>query len=148
MSNVISIIIVAVLGVIGNIAYFEYQVKRKTKKDLLRQRLTELLLPIYIALEYDTIEVDKIQSTDDAPDVYPHFISDRTVRVANKIEEIIKKNLYLADDNLCEACLNFLGFAYQLNSNQRIEVGEDVYFNEFKDLIVKRFLSDKKEYLK
>lgn len=147
MSNLTSIILVAFLGVIGNIAYFEYQARRKTKKDLLRQRLIELLLPIYIAFRYDEIEVGKIHNTDDAPDIYPNFISDRTVRIANKIENIIQKNLYLADDELSKACLDFLDLAYSFNSDQRIEMKEDKYLDEFKNFIIKRFYNDRNEYL-
>ena len=36
MSNVVSIIIVAILGVIGNIVYFEYRLKRNTREKSLK----------------------------------------------------------------------------------------------------------------
>ena len=39
MSN----IAVAVLGVIGNIAYFEYRTRKETSKDLLKQRLADFV---------------------------------------------------------------------------------------------------------
>jgi len=56
MSSIISIIIVAILGIIGNIVYFEYRFKKEHKKEIDKEQMTKLLLPLYIILKTDELE--------------------------------------------------------------------------------------------
>jgi hypothetical protein len=146
MSNLLSIILVAVLGVIGNIAYFEYQTRQKNSKELLKQRLTDLLLPLYVILHVEEIAMRAWYSSPDGDYAGGH--SELPTRVLLPINDIIKKNIYLADEELHQACLNFLQWAYHSDENERFQslMGgkfdasiSDKGFNEFQELVTRKY---------
>ena len=89
MSNITSIIIVAVLGVVGNISYFEYKTKKEKSKDLLRLKLTKLLLPLYVILHVQEVSLDAWLSQGDGDPAESH--SDLPKRIITPIEDIIKE---------------------------------------------------------
>ena len=66
MSNFASIIIVAVFGVIGNIIYFEYRLKKEHRKEIDKEQLTKLLLPLYIIFKTNELELIEWLKNDDA----------------------------------------------------------------------------------
>ena len=119
MSNITSIIIVAVLGVIGNIAYFEYRTHKEASKDLLKQRLTDLLLPLYVILHLEEIAIDAWLRSGEGD--YAESHSGLPTRILSPIEKIIKENIYLADDQLHIACVDFLHWAYGSDTNARFQ---------------------------
>jgi len=155
MINLISIVSVAILGVIGNIAYFEYRTKKKTSKDLLKQRLTKLLLPLYINLHVKESSTKAWLETEDA-ETYEESHSDLPTRTLLPVKKIIEENLYLANDELHDACIKFLDWAYRSDTNQRFQdlmnrdfdfSLQDKEFNEFYEMVVSEFNKSRKEYL-
>lgn len=154
MSNLISIIIVAIPGVIGNIAYFEYRTKKETSKKLIKERLTKLLLPLYVVLHLDETSTDAWLRSGEGD--YEEVHSDLPTRVLSPVEKIIKENIYLADDKLHDACLNFLRWAYGSDTNQRFQdlmnrnfdfAIQDKDFKEFYDIVVDEYNKNRQEYL-
>ncbi len=155
MSNILSIIAVAVLGVFGNIAYFEYQTKKKTSKDLLKQRLTNLLLPLYVILHLEEISTDAWARSPDGD--YADVHSELPNRILSPIEKVIKENIYLASDTLHEACIDFLQWAYGSDTNERFQklmsgnfdfAIQDKDFKKFYDVVVREYNEARHEYIK
>ncbi|MFA6534266.1 MAG: hypothetical protein WCT37_03775 [Patescibacteria group bacterium] len=149
MSNLLSIILVASLGVIGNIVYFRYQSKKENGKEVLKMKLINLLLPLFITLKHDEINLEWAIKYDDPCD----FDSDKPGRLFNKLIDIIKNNLYLADDELHEACLNFLNWAELSDESQRYQDimnnvnTDDADFEKFKKVVYERYHAERKKYL-
>lgn len=146
MSTLISVILVAVLGVVGNIVYFEYQTRKKSSKALVKQRLTDLLLPLYVILHVEEIAMKAWYASPDGD--YADGHSELPTRVLLPAKEIIKKNIYLADEELHQACLNFLQWAYYSDENERFQslMGSkfdasvsDKGFDEFQEIIIKKY---------
>lgn len=154
MSNLVSIILVASLGVIGNIIYFEYQTRKKSSKELLKQKLTNLLLPLYCAVHLDQIAEDAWLRTDDGD--WADSLSNLPHKLVVPINKIIKENIYLADDELHKASLDFLTWAYGSNTNDRFQeimkgdfddAIKDKDFKKFYDIVVKEYNEARREYL-
>lgn len=154
MSNIISIIAVAVLGVIGNIAYFEYKTHKETSKNLLKERLTKLLLPLYIVLYID--EKSEIAWATNGDGDYADFYSRLPSRLLPPIIKIIKENIYLADDTLHSACMDFLEWAYMNDENDRFqklmsrdfdELIQDKNFKNFSDIVRQQYEEIRHLYL-
>ena len=153
MSSIVSIIIVAILGVLGNIIYFEYRLKKEHKKEISKEQLTKLLLPLYIILKTDELEFLAWLKNNDA-DIY-EYESDKPNRLFNPIKNILDKNLYLADDELQLFSLMFIEWAYREDSRARFkELHNDMYLtqdkilNDFRELVYKKYNEQKKKYLK
>ena len=153
MSNITSIIIVAVLGVVGNISYFEYKTKKEKSKDLLRLKLTKLLLPLYVILHVQEVSLDAWLSQGDGDPAESH--SDLPKRIITPIEDIIKENIYLADDQLHEACVSFLQWAYSSDTNERFQnimegkfdpAVEDGEFKKFRDMVINKYNNARHQY--
>ena len=117
MINVVSIILVALLGVLGNIAYFRYQSKKVGEKEVLKTRLTNLLLPLFITLKHEEINLEWAIKYGDPGDFY----SEKPTRLRNKLKDIIKDNLYLADDELHEACVVFMNWSALCDESERYQ---------------------------
>ena len=155
MSNLVSIILVAILGVFGNIVYFEYQTNKKKSKDILKQKLTDLLLPLYVILHLKEVSMDAWLSSGEGD--YAEAHSDLPTRVLPLIEKIIEENIYLANDSLHEACLDFLQWAYSSNERERfqeIKRGSfdssirDKDFRKFYDIVVYEYNNARHQYIK
>jgi hypothetical protein len=155
MSNLFSIILVALLGVIGNIAYFEYQTRKKNSEAILKQRLTDLLLPLYVILHVEEIAIKAWYSSPEGD--YADAHSELPTRVLLPIKEIIKKNIYLADDELHQACLSFLHWAYNSDENERFQslmggkfdaTVSDKGFDEFQETVIRKYQEARAEYTK
>ena len=150
MNNLITIILVASLGVIGNIVYFEYRLKKDHRRDILKRRLTDLLLPLYYALKNDELEIYEWINSD--VDIF-EYESDKPKRVLNKLKEIIKENLYLADDELHNSCLTFIEWAYKSDEKERFQrihsntLEKDIIFEKFINIVYKRYYETRKEYI-
>lgn len=151
MNNLISIIVVATLGVIGNIIYFEYRLKKERRKEVLKKRLTNLLLPLYYILKDDELVIHAWLNSEVDPYEYE---SDKPERLLNSLQKIIKENLYLADDELHESCLKFIEWAYKADKNERFQrvhdgdLTEDNIFKKFVELVYKKYNETRKEYIK
>lgn len=154
MSNIVSIITVAVLGVIGNIAYFEYKTRKKTSKDLLKERLTKLLLPLYVVIHVD--EKAEIAWATNGDGDHADFYSRLPGRLLPPIIKIIRENIYLADDTLHTACIDFLEWAYMNNENDRFqklmsgdfdELIQDKDFKNFSDIVKQQYEEIRHLYL-
>jgi len=145
------IIIVATLSLMGNILYFNYRFKKERKKELLRETLTQLLLPLYVILKRDELEFYEWQNNDDAD--MAEYASDMPERLMSKVYPIIEKNLHLADSDLFTGCLQFLEWGHRSDSNQRFQrihtgaLKEDRVLDEFKELIYSKFAYARKDYL-
>lgn len=152
MSNIVSIIIVAILGVIGNIIYFEYRLKKEHKREISKEQLTKLLLPLYIILKTDELEFlawDKVGA-----DLF-EYESNKPDRLFNLIKNVLDKNLYLADEELQMFSLLFIEWGYREDSGARFqELHNDMYLtqdktlNDFRDLVYKKYNEQRKKYLK
>lgn len=151
MSNLLSIVLVAILGIIGNIVYFKYQLGKERNKEVLKMRLTNLLLPLFYILKNDELEIHLWLKSEADPYDYE---SDKPERLLKPLVEIIKKNLYLADDELHEACIAFIEWAYKSDTNERFQNvhndswKEDVEFDHLRDLVYKKYNEDRNEYIK
>lgn len=155
MIALIQIITVAALSVIGNITYFEYQTRKKNSKALLKQRLTELLLPLYVILHVEEIAIKAWYASPEGD--YANVHSELPTRVLIPIKEIIKKNIYLADDELHQACLNFLQWAYSSDENERFQslmggkFDTSIYdkgFDEFLEVVIRKYNEARITYTK
>ncbi len=149
MSNLASIILVAILSVVGNVIYFKYQSKKEINKEVLKTRLTNLLLPLFITLKHDEINLEWAIKYDDPYD----FDSEKPTRLRNKLNDIIKDNLYLADDELHEACLLFLNWSGLCDEGQRYQNimnnidTDDTDFEKFKKSVYGKYHAERKRYL-
>jgi hypothetical protein len=152
MSNLTSIILVALLSVIGNIIYFKYQLRKERDKEVLKTRLINLLLPLYYILKNDELEINLWIKNEDV-DMY-EYESDKPERLLKPLVNIIKANLYLADNELHEACISFITWAYKSDTNQRFQdlhnecLGDDITFNHFRDIIYKKYDETRNRYIK
>lgn len=151
MFNLISIIIVAALGVIGNIIYFEYRFKKEHRKEIAKEQLTKLLLPLYIILKTDELEYLAWRKNPDADLV--EYESDKPDRLFKPIKDILDKNLFLADEELQMYALLFIEWAYREDSGERFQrlhykaLEQDKAFNDFQKLIYKKYNEQKEKYL-
>lgn len=150
-TSLIPIVLVAVLSVLGNIAYFEYKSRREVSSNILQERLTKLLLPLYYALKTHELEIHIWLNKD--LDVY-EYESDKPEHLLEKLGEIIRQNLYLADDKLHLACLNFLEWAYSADTAVRFQkihegdLAEDKIFNDFRQVVYAEYERTKKLYVR
>lgn len=140
---------VAILGVIGNIIYFRYQTNKEKSKEVIKMRLTNLLLPLFITLKDDELTLQwEIQN--DNPCV---FDSEKPSRLRNKLNSIISNNLYLADDELHEACLAFLNWSGLCDESQRYQnimnqVNiDDTDYLIFQKVVYEKYYAERKKYL-
>jgi len=151
MSDIISIILVAVLGVIGNIAYFEYRLKGERHKEVLEKSLTQLLLPLYYTLKEDELSIQAVLNSDADPYEY---VSEKPNRLYKDLSEIIKNNLYLADDELHKGCIKFIEWVYKSDENERFQkihesnYTEDRVLEDFFKLVCKKYNETRNAYLK
>lgn len=151
MIDLVPIILVAVLGVIGNIIYFEYRLKKERHREIIKTRLTNLLLPLYYILKNDELVFNTWLNSEADPYEYE---SDKPERLLNDLAMIIKKNLYLADDELHEACIMFIEWAYKADKNERFQrvhdsdLAEDETLKKFTEIVYKKYDKTKKEYFR
>jgi len=150
MNNLISIILVAVLGVVGNIIYFEYRLKKERGREVLKKRLTNLLLPLYYTLKDDELLIHAWLNSEADPYEYE---SDKPERLFNSLRKIIKENLYLADDELHEACIMFIEWAYKADKNERFQrvhsedLKEDKILKKFIEIVYKKYNETRNRYI-
>lgn len=151
--TLVPVVLVALLTLIGNILFFRYTFHKEGKKDLLRRKLTDFLLPLYFLLKKDELEIYAWLRNQDL-DMYEYY-SDMPKRLMGKeLYEIISKNLYLADNELHTACLEFLVWGYSSNSYERFQTLHnsdnvmDVPFEQFRTLVYKKFNEVRNDYLK
>lgn len=118
LKTILPIIAVAILTLLGNVFYFEYKFRKERKKETLREKLTQFLLPLYFIFKKDEFELHEWIKADVDLDEY---YSDMPRRLMSKeLYEIISKNLYLADDELHQACLQFLEWRYKSDVEERL----------------------------
>ena len=150
MIDLIPIILVAVLGVTGNIIYFEYRLKKERNREVLKKRLTNLLLPLYYTLKDDELVIHAWLNSEADPYEYE---SDKPERLFNSLREIIKGNLYLADDELHEACIMFMEWAYKADKNERFQrvhsedLIEDKVLKKFIEIVYKKYNETRNRYI-
>ena len=150
MIDLIPIILVAVLGVTGNIIYFEYRLKKERNREVLKKRLTNLLLPLYYTLKDDELVIHAWLNSEADPYEYE---SDKPERLFNSLREIIKGNLYLADDELHEACIMFIEWAYKADKNERFQrvhsedLKEDKILKKFIEIVYKKYNETRNRYI-
>jgi hypothetical protein len=151
MIDLISVIIVAALGVIGNIVYFEYRFKKEYHKEIVKEQLIKLLLPLYMVFKTDELEFFAWQKNDDA-DLY-EYESDKPDRLFKPIKEILDKNLFLADEELQMYAMLFVEWAYREDSRERFQrvhykvLEQDKILNDFRELVYKKYNEQKEKYL-
>jgi len=151
MDTLYSIILVAALGVVGNIVYFEYRLRKERHREVLEKRLTNLLLPLYYTLKDDELTIHAWLNSEADPYEYE---SDKPKRLLRRLRKIIKHNLYLADHELHKACITFMEWAYRADTNERFqrihdgELVEDKIFQKFVCEVYKKYNETKKEYIK
>jgi hypothetical protein len=145
------VILVAFLTLLGNIIYFEHRFKREGTKKLLRQKLTDLIMPLYFVLKRD--ELAELEwSKNENVDMYD-FISGMSERLVEPVYGILKENMYLADDELYRECLDFMEWGFGADVNARFDrlhkggLDEDLIFKRFRALIYSKFESARRDYL-
>jgi len=152
LKSLIPAIIAVILTIIGNVLFFRYQFKKNKKWKILNQQLTELLLPLFYILKEDGFDISEC-IMDENWNMY-EFIAEQPKRLKTKIIPIIKKNLYLADDNLHKVCLEFLEWAYKVDENDRFGklltngFNDEEIFLRFRELIFKKYNEVRNNYLK
>lgn len=155
MSNILSIIIVAVLGILGNITYFEYRLRKEHRKETIKEQLTKLLMPLYIILQTD--ELIKIAYGKNENLDFSEYESDKPDRLIMPIKEVLGKNLYLADDELHIHSLLFLKWAYGEDSKERFEklhlkgynaLERDSALINFRKVVYEKYKEQKNKYLR
>jgi hypothetical protein len=151
MSDIISIILVAVSGVAGNVAYFEYRLKGERHKEILQKRLTQLLLPLYYTLKDDELSIHAVLNSEADPYEY---VSEKPNRLYKDLSEIIKNNLYLAAEELHKGCIKFIEWVYKSDENERFQrvhesnYSEDKVLEDFFKLVCKKYDETRNTYLK
>ena len=153
MQDILSIIIVAVLGVIGNIIYFEYRLKGERHKEILKKRLTRLLLPLYYAFKDEEFSMPAWHRSEVS---YQEYLSELPDRLRKDLSEIIKNNIYLADEELHKGCLEFIAWGYKQDEGERYEElmvagfkeNRDKALDSFKSLVYRKYEETKSQYLK
>lgn len=102
-------------------------------------------------LKNDELEIHLWIKSD--ADTYEHE-SDKPERLVGPLIEIINKNLYLADNELHEACISFVEWAYKSDTYDRFQKvhdsiwKEDIIFNNFRDIVYKKYDENRNEYIK
>ena len=138
------------MGVVGNIIYFEYRLKKERGREVLKKRLTNLLLPLYYTLKDDELLIHAWLNSEADPYEYE---SDKPERLFNSLRKIIKENLYLADDELHEACIMFIEWAYKADKNERFQrvhsedLKEDKLLKKFIELGNKKYHEQRNRYI-
>jgi hypothetical protein len=148
----ITVGLTAALTIIGNIIYFEYKSRNEFSRNVLRERLTKLLLPLYFTLEEDELILNaEISNPDGDPYQYE---SEKLIRLRKLLSKIIANNIYLADDDLHAACLILLRHAYATNADERFQLlhmsGRDFdaeAVEEFKKIVTKQYEHARRQYL-
>lgn len=144
----------ATLSILGNILYFEYKSRHEFDRQILKERLTKLLLPLYFSLEEDDLILKAVINH---PDGDPYeYDSEKFERLLKKLDKIIAENLYLADGELHAACLEFLEQAYTADSSTRFQMlmsnnDEDVAskkLEEFRNVIAIQYNQTRRAYLR
>lgn len=152
MSNLLSIILVALLGVVGNIIYFHYQTRKQFSKEILKKRLTDLLLPLFFELKKDNLILEYCIQNDSLPP--EEHVSGRPRELLNKLEQTIRQNIYLADNELHKGCIEFLEWAYAANTDDRwariheTSLEEDKALGRFVQLVDKKYHETRKRFLR
>lgn len=151
MLNIISIIIVAILGVVGNIFYFEYRLRKEHKKKISKEQLTKLLLPLYMTIKTDELLFLKWRKNPDLD--FCEYEADIPERLLNPIKDILDKNLYLADDELQRHSLEFIEWAYREDGETRFQdlhcggLEQDKILNNFRELVYRKYDEQRRKYL-
>lgn len=151
LNDLTPISLVALLGVVGNIIYFEYRFKKERHKEILVKKLTNLLLPLYFTLKNDEFVLQAYLHHDSA-DPY-EYESDKPKRLLKNLSKIIKENIYLADDELHGACLMFMEWAYSSNADERFQrmheaaLVEDKILENFRDIVFKKYIETRNKYI-
>lgn len=152
--TLITILLTAALTIAGNILYFEYKAKREFDRQVLKERLIKFLLPLFYTLEKDDFVFQGlVNRLNGDPWEYD---AEKFKRLLEKLEKIISENLYLADDQLQAACLDFLEDALATDSEERFLLlmeneKEDVAgkkLEKFKSLISVLYNETRRRYLR
>lgn len=151
----ITVGLTASLTIIGNILYFEYKSRHEFERQVLKEKLTRLLLPLYFVLKEDDFILSAIINH---PDGDPwEYDSAKFKRLLDKLRKIVSENLYLADGELHTACLDFLELAYAASdSDERFQMlmrneEEDVAGKKlegFKTIITAQYNQTRRLYLR
>ena len=146
----IPIFLVAILTIISNVIFFKYQFKKDNNLKIQHQQLTELLLPLFFAFKNDEFNHSEWFGNDN---INPHeIVADEPKRLIKEIVPIVKKNLYLADDELHISCIEFLEWAHGVDVNERImescTLNTDKIILNFKNMVLKKYSSARNNYLK
>ncbi len=150
MADLTAILLVAGVGVLCNIAYFEYRLSRKQDKVVLKEKLVKLLLPLYYLIED---ERQAMFIRDEHFDSIEH-ISEQPGRVRKGVAEVVKQYIYLADDELHKACITFLEWAYRnIDDNERFQqlmsgkLSDGNEFEDFKKVVERKYHEARNSYL-
>jgi hypothetical protein len=150
--TILTAVIVAILGILGNITYFGFTSKKKKSKEITKERLTRLLLPLYYILKNDELEVHEWIRSDDA-DMY-EYVSDLPKRVFDPLVNIINDSVYLADEELHKASVDLIEWYYKCDPSERFqrvhwenELKEDKTFENFREIVYRKYEQDRNRYL-
>ncbi len=123
---------------------------RTKKLEIHKERLTKLLLPLYMQLQAEHIDFLTEQTNEDGD---PAGFLDDLPKYYSSLEEVIKKYLYLADDELTEKALKFVGW-FKVSSYDNKRFGQimttgiyDESLEEFRKCVYKKYNQEKKRYL-
>mgnify|MGYP001598041853 CR=1 FL=1 len=151
------ILIAVITAIVTSILNYKVQsslFKLQSKKDIRKEKLTKLLLPLYIQLKKEDFMFDaEIMNEDGDPAA---FLADLPVYYSS-LEDIIKDYLYLADNELTEKALNFIHWVNVAKYDPKrfdkvmitgtLELKDDALV-EFKECVFKKYEEEKKLFLK
>lgn len=125
--------------------------KSHARTEIRKERLTKLLLPLYVLLKREEVMwKTELAFTDGDP---PGFIEDLP-KYYQPLEKILMEYLYLADDELSKKSLDFISWV----NVSRVDEGrwdkimenriknEDVPLEKFKQCVFKKYEKDKSLY--
>jgi hypothetical protein len=153
LETLIPVVLVALLTVVGNVFFFNYQFRKNKKKKILNQQLVELLLPLFFVLEEDALLDIELNSDPVYNYTQTDYFLEQQRRLREKVKSILKENLYLANYEFHLSCLKFLKWAYSIDEDERFhklmtEGVDDKPFFLFKESVLKEYYKVKKKYLK
>lgn len=149
METVITAVLASILTAVFTFAVQYYLKESSRIRSLRTDRLTKLLLPLYIKINDEEVEMSANMVHDDGDpagflDDLPKFYSD--------VIPTLSENLYLADDELTEKAIKFIGWAKvsQYDSSRFDQImtngTNDVILYEFRKCVLKKY-KEEKEFL-
>jgi hypothetical protein len=146
--NEIALIIITSIATSGFSYFFQLMKESDNKvRGLRRDRLTKLLLPLYMRMQEEGPDMKAELSHDNGD---PGGFIDSLPKYYSPLIDIIRENIYLADDELTEKALKFIEWVrteeYRESRYSEVMMGHisDVELQELRQCVEKKYQEEKK----